>query len=238
MLFKQLVRKTGGMDRIMQQSITSPILLEDEFQKAFRRHETRRVRVPGGEIILEPVSGRPTLLLFGGGHVSKHISRLVAAAGFRVTVIDDRIEYANSARFPEAAHTMAGDFVESMKILNPTATTYIVIVTRGHRYDEEILEWAITMPARYIGMIGSKRKVLTTYERLAERGVSVEALQRVRASMGIPIGAATAEEIAVSIVAELISVRRSTPGNVPHKADEIKPLLEKLKNNRHHSAPP
>lgn len=196
--------------------------LKVAIRKASHRNETQRVATMSGEIIVEPVSGAPHLVIFGGGHVSKYISRAASMAGFRITVIDDRSEYANVVRFPEAERTLAVDFNEALSRISVTRSTYIVIVTRGHRSDEEILEKVVALPAKYVGMIGSKRKVLTTYEHLAERGVSADALNRVHAPIGIEIGATTAEEIGISVVAQLIAVRRGEVDVQKNKSDAMK----------------
>jgi xanthine dehydrogenase accessory factor len=180
--------------------------------EAHAREQVTRLRAPRGEVILEPVIGLQDLVIFGGGHVSKFVSRSAAMAGFRVTVIDDRPEYANPRRFPEAARTIPCFFEEAWKFLRITPSTSIVIVTRGHKFDELILEQAIRTSARYIGMIGSGRKVLATYRHLRERGVAQADLDRVRAPIGFRIGAVTAEEIGISIAAELIAVRRGMHG--------------------------
>jgi xanthine dehydrogenase accessory factor len=195
--------------------------LGEEIRKVQRRNETRRIMIERGELILEPVPGRPSLVVFGGGHVSKYISSAASMAGFRVTIIDDRREYANAERFPEAVHTMAIEFYDAFRKIVIKPSTYIIIVTRGHRSDEEILERAIKTPAKYIGMIGSKRKVLTTYEHLLERGVCPDDLQRVHAPMGIEIGAATAEEIGISVVAEMIRIRRGSNVPLDHKSQAL-----------------
>jgi xanthine dehydrogenase accessory factor len=131
-----------------------------------------------------------------------------------VTIVDDRQEYANPQRFPEAYRTLAVGFDASWEQLHITPSTSIVIVTRGHKFDERVLERAVHTPARYIGMIGSKRKVITTFDNLLGRGVPIELLRKVRAPMGLAIGALTAEEIGISITAELIAVRRGveSPG--------------------------
>jgi xanthine dehydrogenase accessory factor len=177
------------------------------------RTETRRQKSADGETIIEPVAGLPALIIFGGGHVSRYVSRGAAMAGFRVVVVDDRPEFANPQRFPEAVRTVAAEFGTAFDTLNVKSSTFVVIVTRGHRSDEEVLEQAVKSPARYIGMIGSQQKVVQTFRNLMERGVSKEALQRVRAPIGIDIGAVTAEEIGISIVAELVHVRRG--GRLP-----------------------
>jgi len=196
--------------------------LKEAINKASHRNETQRVVTTSGEMVVEPVSGTPHLVIFGGGHVSKYISRAASMAGFRITVIDDRSEYANVVRFPEAKRTLAVDFNQALSHISVTPSTYIVIVTRGHRSDEEILERVVGLPAKYIGMIGSKRKVLTTYEHLVERGISVEELNRIHAPIGIEIGATTAEEIAISVVAQLIAVRRGEVDAQRNKSDVLK----------------
>jgi len=202
--------------------------LEETIAKAHHRNETQRITVEQGELILEPLSGMPHLIIFGGGHVSKYVSRAASMSGFRVTIIDDRPEYANAQRFPEADRTIAVDFSEAFQQVEIKPSTYIVIVTRGHRSDEDILARVITSPAKYIGMIGSQRKVLTTYKHLAERGVSVEKLKRVYAPIGIEIGATTAEEIGVSITAQLIAVRRGEADAQKNKSDEMRKLIAQI----------
>jgi len=185
------------------------------FEKALRDvvHPDAVTRLPRneGEFIIEFVEGARDLIIFGGGHVSRYVSRSAAMAGFRVTVIDDRAEYANPRRFPEAYRTLAVGFDASWDQLRITSTTSIVIVTRGHSVDERVLERALDTPAPYIGMIGSKRKVAATFSSLADRGVPRARLHMVRAPIGLDIGAVTAEEIGISITAELIAVRRGVP---------------------------
>ncbi len=207
----------------------------DALQKVYHRHETQRVKIARGELLLEPISGSPGLIIFGGGHVSKFVSRAAALAGFQVSIVDDREKYANPQRFPEAVQTLAVDFTDAFGILDIKQSTYIVIVTRGHKYDEEILEYALKTPARYIGMIGSKRKILTTYKHLAERGVSPNALLRVHAPMGIEIGAVTPEEIGISIVAQLIRVRRGERMPLRNKSDVMSDLIADLHVETLHS---
>lgn len=164
------------------------------------------------DIYLEPILSQPTVCIFGGGHISVPISQIAKMAGFDVVVWDDRPGYANKERFPVADTVIASEFPQVVPQLSVTKATYIVIVTRGHAHDEEVLEWAIKTPAKYIGMIGSKKKVKTLYAHLIERGIKTEALARVNAPIGLSIGAQTPEEIAVSIMAEIIKVRRGTDG--------------------------
>jgi xanthine dehydrogenase accessory factor len=161
------------------------------------------------EVFIEPITNAPNLYIFGGGHVSLPLAKTAKLLGFKITVIDDRAEFASAERFPEAESVLAGDFTKAFPKLKIDKSSYIVIVTRGHQNDELVLEWAITTPAKYIGMIGSQTKVKTIYSHLLARGVSQKRLDSVHSPIGLEIGAQTPEEIAVSILAEIIKVRRS-----------------------------
>lgn len=131
-------------------------------------------------------------------------------------VTDDRSSYASKERFPTAYEVHALDFDDAMKELQPSEASYIVIVTRGHRDDMRILRWAVQTRARYIGMIGSKRKVIQIFKALQEEGLLAHLFERVHAPIGLDIGAVTPEEIAVSITAELIAARRHADASLPH----------------------
>ena len=196
-----------------------PSGLDDAVHKVLQRMETQRLPAAEGEVILEPVVGLPGLFIFGGGHVSRYVCRAAAMAGFRVTVVDDRPEFANARRFPEAVRTLAVDFSAAFNEVTIGRSAFVVIVTRGHRSDEEVLGQAVRTPARYIGMIGSRRKVLQAFKNLEEHGVRPEALRSVHAPIGIDIGASTAEEIGISIVAELIHARRAGGRPLRAKSD-------------------
>lgn len=150
----------------------------------------------------------PTVILCGAGHVSYYIARYARGVHFRVTVCDDRSEYANPQRFPDADEIVVEDIERAFDRLRIDDRSYIVIVTRGHTHDTIALERALKTRARYIGMIGSRRKTLTILEKLREQGVSQEQLDRVYSPIGISIGAVTPEEIALSIVCELVKIRR------------------------------
>jgi xanthine dehydrogenase accessory factor len=160
------------------------------------------------DVFLEPIKPLPSLIIFGGGHISYFLARIGKMVDFRVTIIDDRPEFANPERFPEADETIAEDMASVMKRLEINGSSYIVIVTRGHMKDEQALEWAVTTPAGYIGMIGSKRKIKTSFTYLETRGITQEQLDKVHSPIGLAIGAETPEEIAVAIMAEIIQVRR------------------------------
>jgi xanthine dehydrogenase accessory factor len=159
------------------------------------------------EILLEPIFSEPTVYIFGAGHVSQQLAPLAKRVSFKVVVIDDREMFANRERFPEADEVIVSEFEKSFDHLNIDESSYIVIVTRGHLYDGFVLEQAIKTNARYTGMIGSKKKIQTLYQNLIRKGISKETLNRVYAPIGLDINSETPEEIAVSIVAELIKVR-------------------------------
>jgi xanthine dehydrogenase accessory factor len=160
------------------------------------------------EIFIEPILPQPMLYLFGAGHVSTAVAKAAQAVGFGVGVIDDREAFANSQRFPMAQEIYTS-YEDAFAKLQPTPSSYLVIVTRGHKEDMRVLAWAVRTPARYVGMIGSRRKVLSVYKALEKEGYTMEEFERVYAPMGLDIGALSPEEIAVSIVSELVAVRRN-----------------------------
>jgi xanthine dehydrogenase accessory factor len=165
---------------------------------------------------VEPVLPPAELYIFGAGHVAASLYQVARIAGFDVTVIDDREAYANRERFPEARQVIAEDFDKAAAQLTPGESSYIVIVTRGHRDDMRMLRWAVQTPARYVGMIGSKRKTITIFKELQQEGLPAHLFDRVYAPIGLDIGAITPEEIAVSITAELIAKRRNVERDLPH----------------------
>jgi xanthine dehydrogenase accessory factor len=168
------------------------------------------------DIFVEPVLPPAALYIFGAGHVSVSLYKVAKGAGFDVTVVDDREAYANRERFPEAKEIIAEDFDRAMARLAPNESTYLVIVTRGHRDDMRVLRWAVQTSARYIGMIGSKRKTITIFRELTKEGLAAGLFERVHAPVGLDIGAITPEEIAVAITAELIAARRRVKRDLPH----------------------
>jgi xanthine dehydrogenase accessory factor len=168
------------------------------------------------DIFVEPVLPPASLYIFGAGHVSVNLYRIARGTGFDVTVVDDRETYANRERFPDAKEVIAEDFGKAMARLVPSESAYIVIVTRGHRDDMRILRWAVQTPARYIGMIGSRRKTITIFQELTKEGLAPELFEKVHAPIGLDIGAITPEEIAVAITAELIAARRNVERALPH----------------------
>ncbi len=160
------------------------------------------------EVFIEPVLPVQTAYIFGAGHVSLSLAKVAAIAGFRVAVTDNRETFANRERFPEADEIYAAEYEEVFPKLVVNDSTYLVIATRGHKDDMRILQWAVGTPARYIGMIGSRRKAIEVFRQLEKEGVSRAQLERVHTPMGLDIGALMPEEIAVSVVAEMIAIRR------------------------------
>ncbi|HTS61307.1 MAG TPA: XdhC/CoxI family protein [Candidatus Acidoferrales bacterium] len=165
------------------------------------------------EVFVEPVMPVPHAFIFGAGHISKSLSKVASLAGFSSVVIDNRESFANRERFPEASEVHAGEYEDVFPKLAINETSYIVIVTRGHRDDMRVLKLAVATPARYIAMIGSKRKVLNVVRELEKEGVDRAALERIFAPMGLAIGAVSPEEIAISVAAEMIAVRRNAGAN-------------------------
>jgi xanthine dehydrogenase accessory factor len=184
----------------------------DDFQKL--KPELRNVsttsQLPLGRdwVVVDRIRPLKTLYCFGAGHVAVPTARLAALVGFRVIVLDDRPDYANAERFPEAYRAVVvEDLGNALQGLEIDADSFIIIVTRGHKYDRLVLQQSLETSAGYIGMIGSRHKRQAIYEALMAAGVPGERLAQVHSPIGIDIGGETPEEIAVSIVAELIKVR-------------------------------
>ncbi len=165
------------------------------------------------EIYVEPVLPPPRAILFGAGHISRSLAKIASLAGFAVTVVDDRESFASRERFPEADAIYAEPYESAFQKLAVNENCYLVIVTRGHRDDMRVLRLAVTTPARYIAMVGSRRKVIETVQELKKQGVPGSAFRHLHAPMGLDIGAVTPEEIAVAVVAEMIAVRRRANSN-------------------------
>jgi xanthine dehydrogenase accessory factor len=161
------------------------------------------------DVFLEPILPAETLYLFGAGHLSQSTAAVAKMLGLRVVVIDPRPEYNNNGRFPNADSLVVEEYDNAFSKLNVDENSYIIIYTPGHVSDEKCLQFAVGTAAKYIGMIGSKKKVKEIKERLRKKGVSQQHLDEVHAPIGLEINAQTPEEIAVSILAELTKVRRS-----------------------------
>jgi len=164
----------------------------------------------GGEmkVFIDILQPKEEVLIFGAGHIAICVSKLAKMVGFKVAIIDDREEFANQDRFPEADEIVTEDIERALTHIKITPSTYIIVLTRGHLKDEEVLTSVIRLGAAYIGMIGSKKKNTNVFQQLTEKGISQEELNKVHAPIGIDIKAQTPEEIAVSIMAEIIQIRR------------------------------
>ncbi len=160
------------------------------------------------EIFVEPIEPSPSLYIFGAGHVGQFVGRVAHDAGFQVHIVDDREKFANRERFPDAKEIIVDDIPSWLSKASMPASAYAVVVTRGHRHDLDALRALAPRPLRYLGLIGSRAKVKRIYDVLVEEGAQPEQLEHVHAPIGLDIGAVTPQEIAVSIVAELIAVRR------------------------------
>jgi xanthine dehydrogenase accessory factor len=165
------------------------------------------------DVFVEPVLPIPHAFIFGAGHISKSLSKVASLAGFATVVIDNREAFANRERFPEAAGVYAEEYEDVFPKLVINESSYVIIVTRGHRDDMRVLKLAMNTQARYISMIGSKRKVINVIRELEREGMPREAFERIHAPMGLDIGAISPEEIAISVAAEMIAVRRNAASN-------------------------
>jgi len=233
---KMLVRPDGStLGRLDGGPVEAAV--KAEAPDAFRRHgvETLLLAPDGGRLLRQEVGKRPAyqvmlevhersarLLIVGGGHIGKALAVIGGLCGFSVEVVDDRAEYANEERFPEADRITQGRFDEVLKGYPIDTKTYIVCVTRGHRHDETSLRLVVDSPAAYVGMIGSKRRVGAVLQHLVEDGADPQHVARVRTPIGLDIGAETPEEIGVAIMAEIIMERRGGSGSPMKRAGKTR----------------
>ena len=210
---KLLIRSDGsvegtlGADNLNSEAIKYGIELMAYGNSKYVRSET------GAEYFVEGYTTPPQIILCGGGHVSRAIYTFAVNLGSNLTVIDDREEFANKTRFPLANVVVAESSAEGFRSIEINKNTFIVIATRGHRYDHVSLEAALNTSASYIGLLGSKRKTILIYEELLSKGVSIDRIKDVRAPIGLDINARTPEEIAISIMAEILMIRNGGGGN-------------------------
>jgi xanthine dehydrogenase accessory factor len=170
-------------------------------------------RIGAARLLFEISQPPLELIICGGGHVGQAVAKAGALLDFQITVIDDRPEFSSREKFSDpGVRLITGDFTEALRSLKITQASHVVIVTRGHRHDEICLREVIEKPARYIGMIGSRRRSTTIREHLRREGVGAEHLRRVHSPIGLDIGAITPEEIALAILAEIILARRGGSG--------------------------
>jgi xanthine dehydrogenase accessory factor len=169
-------------------------------------------RLPGERttvgLLIEPAVPSPEVLILGCGHIAVPLAAIAKMMGFRVTVVDDRPSFANKNRFPDADKVICNDFKQALNTINIGPKTFVVIITRGHRHDQECLRQIIRKPAAYIGMIGSRRRIGMVFEQMLGDGFQKSEIERVYAPIGLNIGAQTPEEIALSIMAQIVKVYR------------------------------
>jgi len=167
--------------------------------------------VCGGTVLVyvEPVLLEPHLVVLGAGHVGKTLSKLARFTGFRVTVVDDRVEFANRENIPDATDIVVNEFTRAFEQVPIDEDTYVVVATRGHNHDLDAVKAALMTKAKYIGLLGSRRKKALLFKALADAGFQREDIGRVVIPVGLPIGSVTPEEIAVSIMAQIIEQRRA-----------------------------
>lgn len=182
------------------------------------------------EVFIEPLEPTPELAIVGAGHVARPLCALATTAGFRVSVLDDREKYATEERFPEAAQVCVGDFDTVAASLRLTPRSFVVVVTRGHRGDAIAIASCLPIKPRFLGLMGSRAKMVHVFADLVERGFATDDLARIETPVGIEIGAETPEEIAVSIVARMISVRRGV------QADGIRSMAAPIPGRLAHIA--
>ncbi|TMB74587.1 MAG: sulfurylase large subunit [Deltaproteobacteria bacterium] len=161
------------------------------------------------QIFFEVMPAPPKLIVVGAGHIAVPLAKIAKVLDFHVTVIDDRLLYANRERFPDADEVLVGDMAQMLKEMTITPSCYIVLITRGHKYDEPCLREIIHSQAKYIGMIGSRRRIKACFQRFRdEEKIAEEMIERVYAPIGLDIATETPAEIALSILGEVIKVRR------------------------------
>lgn len=199
----------AALDRIAEHAVDAiPGLLEVDSNGAV--NAVTRIESSGApRVFVDPISGAQRLIIVGAGHIAQPLATLGSMLGFHVTVIDDRASFANRERFPTADQIIVKPFAAAIGSLKLDRHCYLISVTRGHAFDEEAVREALKQPGCFIGMIGSRRRVKATLARIEESGVDAKLLDEVHAPLGVDIAAETPEEIAISIIAEIIRQRRS-----------------------------
>lgn len=201
----------GCLEADVVQTAIKTIIDQEPRTMPFSLTEQEGGLVCGGTVLvyIEPVVPEPHLVILGAGHVGKALAKLARLTGFRVTVMDDRSEFANPDQNPDAHEVVLGDFTKACDGIDVGAGTYIVVATRGHNHDLDAVQAALRTRAGYIGLLGSRRKKALLRNRLKELGFTAEEIDRVIIPVGLEIGSVSPEEIAISIMAQIIQKRRS-----------------------------
>lgn len=226
MLFPANGEKVGSLgDAVLETALQDELIevLEKDAPGVFRWQVERDQDGEGSVwVFMDAVQPRPTLLIAGAGHVGQALCHLGKWLGFDVAIVDDRVDFASEERLPEADEIIIGDIAEELRKYPVDHLTYAVVVTRGHQHDEEALHSVIESNARYVGLIGSRRKIKLIYDDLRDMGIPEERLAQVYAPIGLDINSKTVPEIAVSIAAQLIQVRNSTKPDIHFDAQPAK----------------
>lgn len=211
----------GSMERMIIEKCQEAIKKGQSENVSFRLDEDEIEMTCGGamDVFIEVFKNRPKLLIVGGGHVGHAIYQAAQNLEFDIVIVEDRREFASKERFPQASELLVGDIEESLREYPIDEDTYIIIVTRGHKYDEMALETVIDSKARYIGAMGSKAKVKTMFANLEEKGIGREKLGEVYSPVGLDISGGTPEEIAISILAEILLVKNQ--GKLVHMRESL-----------------
>ncbi len=229
---KMLVGDDGAVRGTLGSPTLDQLVIPDA-RAALEKAEPRTVSYTLGtgespatvDVLLEPYPPPPELVILGAGHIALPLARIAKMSDFDVTVIDDRASFANKERFPDADRIIAESFETAVQKLKVTPRTYLVLVTRAHSYDVYSLRHLIHSDAAYIGMIGAQRRVWAVFKLLHDEGVPASKIERVHAPIGVDINAETPAEIAVSIMAEIINVRRG--GNIPVMSDKLRERFQR-----------
>ena len=223
---KILVREDGSKSgKLISEEIDNKLIKESRDLLALGKNKT--LKLENRLFYIEAFTTPPKLLLAGGGHVSKAIANLAKPLGFELNIFDDREDFANPDRFPEADDVKVANYNEGFGMFDINANTFIVIATRGHRQDDSATKAALETNASYVGLLGSKRKTILIIEKLLREGIDDDTFKRLRAPVGINIGARTPEEIAVSIISEILSFRLGGSGNSMMLEEKY---IEKIRN--------
>lgn len=209
---KMFIREDGYTDGTLGGADMDEAAKDKAFELMVHGKNEYVISENGAEYFVEAFTTPPQLVICGGGHVSKSIAAHAKPLGFRLFITDDREEFANKQRFPEADMIVAKEPEEALKELPINPNTFIVVATRGHKFDNVALAAAADTSARYVGLMGSKRKTILIYEDLVRMGISIDRLQEIRSPIGLNISARTPEEIAISIIGEILMFRLGGTG--------------------------
>ena len=204
---KMLVRENGDTQGSLGDEILEAMTVEKARALMAMGKNDYLYLDSGIECYIEAYTTPPTLVLIGGGHVSKAIAPIAKSVGFRIFVFDDREQFSNPDRFPEADITLVGDYRDGFDKLPVNANSFVVVASRGHQFDDAAVSGALKTPASYVGLLGSKRKTILIYEELIRNGFDPEELRRINAPIGLDIGGRTPEEIALSVMSEIVAFR-------------------------------